>query len=592
MMHNRLMAHRDIAQAVARKVFENLNLRQGESLEQFSRRTGKTLNTMVYDEFAKKMKMAYDIAIRAAAKETGIRFKFTPLDDRLVRQIIYSPNLETALNNYTSEAVGNIKDVIYEATQRQMPWTEVQQRIEEVVDPIQSHGITMARMEMSNVYNQAKAHQYHKLDPTGDKYRYRWIGPQNWTTTDMCKHLKEMTHKGMTLAELKMTIETATHGPDAMKGFTYDPTRPWTPHFNCYVDGYEVLTTKGWRKIQDVHVGDTIWSMDMKTREMVQDHIAREIRQWHIGNFVILKNKWFYAETTDDHDFIIETKDHQMLAKRKKAKEFTPGNGILTGGLIWNGRKDETITIADFTFKTEDFAELMGWFLSEGYIQSRRTGKSKYLAIAQYKEENRMMIAKLLKRMFGKVCISHGKLRVTLSDHPEFTYWLRSLGHSHEKFIPDEIKGLDKKYLRKFLDAFILGDGYLQKCTRTLNGKIIEGSIERAFTSSRQLADDLCEIILKCGYGVKCLELKVGGKSHKFKNGTYIIKTNTYSIFIKRTTTVRAAKLNQERYFDCKMVYDLTTEKTGTLIVRKDGYVMVGSNCRHQVEMIMKWGED
>ena len=41
-MHNRLMAHRDIAQAVARKVFENLNLRQGESLEQFSRRTGKT----------------------------------------------------------------------------------------------------------------------------------------------------------------------------------------------------------------------------------------------------------------------------------------------------------------------------------------------------------------------------------------------------------------------------------------------------------------------------------------------------------------------------------------------------------------------
>jgi len=68
----------------------------------------------------------------------------------------------------------------------------------------------------------------------------------------------------------------------------------------------------------------------------------------------------------------------------------------------------------------------------------------------------------------------------------QLSLYLRKFGHASQKFVPEEIKKLPPKKIKIFLNAYMLGEGNIQK--------------ETFITSSKKLADDLQELILKCGW--------------------------------------------------------------------------------------------
>ncbi|WP_457556330.1 hypothetical protein [Candidatus Pyrohabitans sp.] len=84
---------------------------------------------------------------------------------------------------------------------------------------------TIVRTETTVVINKARELEYKARDPKGE-FLYRWVGPSDERTTQICMEIKEKSADGLPLDELKKLVtETARK---------YGSTpREWTPHINC-----------------------------------------------------------------------------------------------------------------------------------------------------------------------------------------------------------------------------------------------------------------------------------------------------------------------------------------------------------------------
>ena len=168
-----------------------------------------------------------------------------------------------------------------------------------------------------------------------------------------------------------------------------------------------------------------------------------------------------------------------------------------------------------------------------------------------------------------------------------------SLGKSNEKYIPIEIKELSVPYLNIFLSAFCEGDGTIKKGIVWDGYKCKDQRI--FFTSSKKLADDLGELILKTqntpSYKFKePIEVydRKRNKSYKQNQGIWVI-TETRNKHMYRPNA------NEKPIHYSGKIYDVELEKNHTLFVRRDGKVLVSGNCRcnaHEYEEGSVWDKE
>jgi len=247
----------------------------------------------------------------------------------------------------------------------------------------------------------------------------------------------------------------------------------------------------------------------------------------------------------------------------------------------------------------------MGWYLAEGSI----TLKSKNYWQIKISQENEKYVQEILilcKRLFERFSFKvhrwKGGVFVCGNDR-EFYEYFKSLGHSYEKYIPWEIKNLHVSALRRLLDAFNKGDGScydLRKINSQKGGKWQANfaPLKIYATSSKKLADDLTEVILKCGKLPSLYPPEKPGKSVKFANGTYLIKhptwvvaeLNSKNFYVRKKD--RAVKEGQKRNFftvDYEwMVYCVELERNHILYVRRNGRCTWSGNCRSTVRAVFK----
>jgi len=143
-----------------------------------------------------------------------------------------------------------------------------------------------------------------------------------------------------------------------------------------------------------------------------------------------------------------------------------------------------------------DYAEFMGWFLSEGCVIKKK-GRFDGFSIGQSKTRNpqkREQILALLRRMGFVPHEWAGGVNIVVY-HSAFGEMLSRFGLSNEKYVPDEIKNMPLPELKMFLKTFIDGDG----ARNWVNGYVIS-------VRSEQLRDDLVEISQKCGYSCSSYE--------------------------------------------------------------------------------------
>ena len=160
----------------------------------------------------------------------------------------------------------------------------------------------------------------------------------------------------------------------------------------------------------------------------------------------------------------------------------------------------------------------------------------------------------------------------------ELGKYLYKFWKSYEKYIPEEIKKANKEEIKNFLETFCLWDWSKRK------GKFwkwyqFNPSISY-FTSSKKMAEDLGELVMKKGKGVNFKIMKVKGKKQTFKNGDYFINNDVWIINELTRTKIKRENLSKEIKDYNNFVYDVELEKYHVLLVRRNWNVVWSGNCR------------
>ena len=232
---------------------------------------------------------------------------------------------------------------------------------------------------------------------------------------------------------------------------------------------------------------------------------------------------------------------------------------------------------AKVVFDGDDFAEFLGWYISEGSTSSYSgsgigvTGadvRSYKIQISQsraVKPDNCDRIEKLLSRM-GVRWLYHGS-QYTFSSKPLYRL-LHGLGRANEKYLPDFVWGFSKAQLRRLFDGLMAGDGTVTRCVTTRD-------IPSYVTTSPRLARQVEFLMTLLGYNARILVDKRAGTRYIGHDGTRSANYNfdKYTVSGKACTEIgqSSATFARERYTG--KVY-CATVPGGLLYVRRSGRPM------------------
>lgn len=259
---------------------------------------------------------------------------------------------------------------------------------------------------------------------------------------------------------------------------------------DCYDDQTEILTEKrGWVLFKDLLPEDRVAQLNGDYLEFVKPiaHIAKD----YVGEMI-----GFESEGVD---FRV-TPNHRLWASpiHGRKREWLPYRFMMAGDAY--GRDIRVRRDAAWrgipTHLSEKVFEWLGFWFAEGCggIDLGKDGYSrKRLILTQVKPDG----VAYAHQLFADAgipfsAVKNGKaINFRVLVRPE-TQWLFDLlcglGGALRKAMPPEIKQAPAAHLRAFLRGYIIGDGFTSK------------GMTKAYTSSRQLADDLQEIALKAGW--------------------------------------------------------------------------------------------
>jgi len=351
------------------------------------------------------------------------------------------------------------------------------------------------------------------------------------------------------------------------------------PH-GCVPFG-EVLTAgRGWVNIQDIKVGEMVVSVgsDGIAKNAFVTNVVK--KPWS-GTMIKREGRGINMEFTDDHRLPLYNTNRSSFELRE-FKDL-PGQAVIKRCADgWSGVNDYSFKVPQVETRIRklnqpkevsinDYAEFMGWFLSEGFTLAR----DKMVGISQTKPENRVLIADLLTRMGFNFKSTFQNFTFYC---PDWFAYLEQFGKCRDKFIPKRLKQATTETLEILLSSLMKGDG----------------SNTTYYSLSKQLSDDVAEIGIKLGYRVYTTSRTNGvcGKPGIAKRGLKdevcyeVYLSNASALKLKTGNSVYDTYINKEDVNITKsdfkgMVYCLTVPETETFFIRQKGTVWLSGNSGH-----------
>jgi len=361
-----------------------------------------------------------------------------------------------------------------------------------------------------------------------------------------------------------------------------DKNRPVMPlHPNCYRDDVEVYTNHGFKLIKDVKLGERCLSLNPESLDLEYVSVVATIAQPFEGELVRFHSRNFELSVTPNHSMFVKPRNHKRTACGWR---FVCAEDVRQGFVIyrsseWSGADKSYVLIGDRKLSTKWFVQFMAWWLSDGSIVSTRAG---HISISQDRNSNPKQYDSIVDivRNVTNARVVTGDTSISFVDHVLYNY-LKQFGHSFEKYIPDEIKMLSKNHLRLFLDTYAKGDGYSRDGREFKSCTNFRSEISY-FTTSKKMADDIGELLIKVGrrpsFGLRLYkgrEIRIRGSKAKQNHNVWVIREcyNRQSVLGKT-----GIKKSREKYKG--FVYCVQLEKFHTLLVRQNGKVCWSGNCR------------
>ena len=359
----------------------------------------------------------------------------------------------------------------------------------------------------------------------------------------------------------------------------------WPLEWTCFDAETEMLTQEGWKKYGEIKVGDWALSINPENREVQWKRVTKKFARDYRGKMIKIgaKNKKHSAIdvlVTPEHKLLVNTYGG-LRAVRADSIPIHQTKIIRTG--VFKGVHRECIEVPEYvgehrykngtilrtiqpavSVPTNSFMGFLGLYLAEGYTSGD------FVKIYQdSKNPKRKEIERLLEEFPFKHTIQDDGYQISSL---QLCRYLRGLGlegaHAGTKFIPSQFKNLEPQNLEALVDGFILGDGHRHR----RDGQPYLG------TTSRQLADDLQEVIIKSG---KLANLRTQRLKGTPCFGKYLRRNDLHVLSIRRRKTdysLDKRVIDQVKYEG--VVWDVEVEDWHTLLVRRHGKPFWSLNCR------------
>lgn len=320
----------------------------------------------------------------------------------------------------------------------------------------------------------------------------------------------------------------------------------------CYSDDTEVLTNEGWKLFNDLNHTELIATLNSKTDyleyqkptaypifdyqgsmyqysgQAINFKVSPNHRHWvrkgGMENFELAKidglsNKWY--EVKKDGIWEGNREDNFILPSIKLHK-------------VSRGTIPFDINVPAKKVPMNTWLEFFGLWLAEGSIYKRKDPTPQYKISLSNKDIGVLRRVSDLLQSFGiKTRLQirrNGKASDVSCLNKQLFSYLEQFGHAGNKFLPPEVKALSPDQLRILLESLVMGDGHISVTGATTY-----------YTSSRRLADDIQEVLLKAGWAGTITQTK-SGFSGKTEYNIHFVK--------KRLTPI----INSSHYRHCSKI--------------------------------------
>lgn len=313
--------------------------------------------------------------------------------------------------------------------------------------------------------------------------------------------------------------------------------------YGCYDKESEVLTKNGWKFFKDVSMDDEICTLDKDGETIIYQKPTDIIAYKHTGKMYYLQNRGVSICVTPNHNLYVAKGSYYYHKKDNKKvmfdyqlctpdKYFGKDKRFKKDGKWIGVKPKDNITIngysitrtyctreynnADLTFNYINFLRFLGFYIAEGcsnYTSGAISIAYNYLNLSEM-HELQMLINGI---GFTPKNGAEGVMRIYSVVLSKWLY--EKCGHkAWNKRVPDFIKNLPPSYIEEFLKYLFYGDGHLTKTAYVLT------------TTSKQLCDDVQELLFKCGYSSSVFEVDPNDTVPKLNKYNIISKHKSYNI--------------------------------------------------------------
>ena len=341
----------------------------------------------------------------------------------------------------------------------------------------------------------------------------------------------------------------------------------------CYDKETEVLTNNGWKKFKDVDISKDLFLSRESNTDIMEYVAATNYITYHYKG-----NMWCY--NSEDIDLIVTPNHRLFLDKRKQFKHKRVRNEILIpttdildkgtylsfirgGGKYLNLDKNRIIEICNKKYDKKLFAHLLGIFITDGSVNNQGA-----ISINQTKVNIKKKIFSLLNEL-GLEYSLYGDINsysnATFYIHRKYLSYFKQFYLKENRRIPEEFKNADIDIMEELLEGILDGDSDSER--------------RKIYVGSKVLADDIQELIFKCGYG-STIHIREG-KDVLLKSENRIIhgKKPFYVVSLLRRKYLSYVNTNVclKPYDD--EVYCVSLEKYHTLLIRRNEKTIWCGNC-------------
>ena len=357
---------------------------------------------------------------------------------------------------------------------------------------------------------------------------------------DECYHLAAQSFVSYSFEDEFSTINTNINGTHYMlSSVKYKAPKCKFYFAGCYSKDTRVITRNGFKKYNEIKVGDKIYTINIKTNKIELKPIKRIIVKKYRGKMIHIKGKRIDLLVTPDHNMLLRRGNKLYYERACNIKKMVYDRASDVGFPIpgWDGVNKKYIDFSDFIniknipyntkknlikkMKTVDYLYLLGIYIGDGYTGKykysrtmsaqdfikRRNNKGQFInsqgecktitypsnyiffAVPE-KDKARKKIIRILRKY--KIEFREKKSTIEFSSAILQKMFKQSGNNVYDKHIPEWILNLSSKLLKFFYDGLIDSDGWRRKDGR-----------EGFATTSKRLMEGFVELCIKLQYTSK-----------------------------------------------------------------------------------------